>query len=147
MPNYKQSKIYKLVDNTNGNVYYGSTTQTYLSKRLSQHRTAFNGGNHSSSHEILKNNDYDIVLVELYPCNSKDELIMRERYYIENNKCVNKSIPGRTKLEYRYTDKMLEYNKQYVRDNKEKIALRHKKSYLYKKSWGGLLTIDMTLFH
>ena len=37
MPNYQDSKIYRLVCNTNNLTYYGSTTQQ-LSKRLHQHK-------------------------------------------------------------------------------------------------------------
>tara|TARA_R110002012_G_scaffold263018_1_gene445521 strand:+ start:78 stop:464 length:387 start_codon:yes stop_codon:yes gene_type:complete len=50
-----------------------------------------------------------IILVENINCNSKEELLKKERWYIENNECVNKRIPGRT-------------NKQYYQENKEKIA-------------------------
>jgi hypothetical protein len=38
--------------------------------------------------------------VELFPCASKDELLRRERFYVENNECVNKKIPKQTYQEY-----------------------------------------------
>ena len=50
--------------------------------------------------KVIENKNYSIILMELYPCGSKAELKARERYYIENNECVNKHIPGRTKKEY-----------------------------------------------
>jgi hypothetical protein len=37
-----------------------------------------------------------IELVENYPCNSKNELMKREGYYIQNNECINKCVAGRT---------------------------------------------------
>ena len=52
---------------------------------------------------------------ELPICNSKEELLQRERFYIENNNCVNKYIPNRTK------EDIQEYNKKYMELNKEKI--------------------------
>ena len=33
------------------------------------------------------------------PSNNKDELRIRERYYIESIECINKNIPGRTHTE------------------------------------------------
>lgn len=48
--------------------------------------------------------DYKIVLVEAFPCNSKDELRAREQHHIDLNKeqCVNriKAFTGLTKEEY-----------------------------------------------
>ena len=77
-----------------------------------------NGGEGSSrttSFEVLKNENYEIVLVELAPSNSKMELHQRERYHIENNECVNKQIPTRTDEEYylQNRDKMLETHAEY----------------------------------
>ena len=46
-------------------------------------------------------NNTDIILVESYPCENKNELHSRERYYIENNNCVNKIIPTRTSKEFK----------------------------------------------
>jgi hypothetical protein len=132
---YKNSKIYKIVDNTNGNIYIGSTTQPTLAKRLAQHRIDYkkqlNGGsNNLTSFKILENNDYSIFLLEEYPCETKDQLLARERYYIESNECVNKVIPTRNKneiIEYKKEyreqnkDKMKEYNKEYREQNKDKL--------------------------
>ena len=47
--------------------------------------------------KIIETGDYDIVLVEEYPCSTKDELFKRERYYIENNTCINKHAPSMTR--------------------------------------------------
>ena len=128
MVNYNNGKIYKIVDNTNNNIYVGSTTKKYLSDRLSSHNSDYrrfkkiNKG-YITSFEILKNNNFDIILLELVNCNSKDELKSRERFYIETLDCVNKNIPGRTNKEYKETnkEKITEYNKEYRETNKEKI--------------------------
>jgi len=78
-----------------------------------------------TSYEILKNNNYQILLVENYPCNNIDELRKQERFYIENNDCVNKNIPGRTKQEYRITnvEKEKEQHKIWHDKNIEKIKI------------------------
>jgi len=92
---YKNGKIYKLVDNTNGNIYYGSTIQT-LDERLRGHNKDFryfilNRENTywCQSNKILMNNDYKIELIEDYACSNKKELNRREDYYIQNFNCIN----------------------------------------------------------
>ena len=41
MPNYQNSKIYKLICENPELVYYGSTTQKYLANRLSGHHQGY----------------------------------------------------------------------------------------------------------
>ena len=130
MVNYENSKIYKIVDNTNGNIYIGSTTESTLARRLQKHKANYNqyikneNKTLTTSFNIIKNGDYDIILLE--KCNnitSKYELHARERFYIENNNCVNKIIPGRTIQEYRQDNKEYFQNKwrKYKEQNKDKI--------------------------
>ena len=90
-------KIYRIVDNTNGNIYIGKTKQKYLSDRLSSHKYDYKIKNKNGcvSREIIKNGDYKIELVE----ETEDET--RERYWIENTDCINTIIPGRTTKEWR----------------------------------------------
>ena len=96
MPDYNKSVIYKLYDNTNGDTYYGSTCNE-LRYRIYQHKHATNN---TKSKSIILNDDYSYSVVEEFPCETKLELHTRERWWIENNKCVNKVIPTRTKKEY-----------------------------------------------
>ena len=127
---YSKGKIYKLVCNISGLVYIGSTCQK-LSKRKGQHKDKYimykNGKYHNlTSFKIIENGNYDIVLIELFPCQSKEELHSRERYHIESIVCVNKCIPGRTDKEY-YNDNrstILKQTKEYVEKNKEKIKAK-----------------------
>jgi hypothetical protein len=134
---YQRGKIYKIVCNTTGLTYYGSTTEPTLARRLSAHKGYYNywkkgaSKNMITSGKILENNNYEIVLVELYPCNSKDELHKRERFYIENNECVNKNIPTRTGYEYREEHKheFREKSKKHYEDNREEIKEKSKKLY------------------
>ena len=59
-----------------------------------------------------------IYLVELYPCETKEELFAREGYYIKNNKCVNKNVAGRTRKEHQEDNKeiLLEQRKPYLKE-------------------------------
>lgn len=103
MPNYKNGKIYKLITPHNPElIYYGSTVLP-LYKRKAHHKEDYLKKNAKiQSRELfeLGADDVIIILVELYPCNNKEELLKQERYYIENNPCINKRIPTRTQKEY-----------------------------------------------
>lgn len=123
MNKYQRGKIYKIVSDLTDDVYIGSTTEPTLARRLVKHK-----GNYKeylegqrrfiTSFKILQTGNYDIVLLESYPCNSKDELHKKEREYIENTpNCVNKVIPTRTKREH---------SKVYREKNKAKISARRR---------------------
>ena len=119
---YKKGKIYKIESIEGECVYYGSTIQK-LSMRMAEHRKHHKIKRGITSEKVLCFNDAKIYLVELYPCNSKEELFAREGWYIRNNNCVNKTIPNRTKIEYREDnkDKIKIIKKKYRQENKEKI--------------------------
>ena len=123
MNKYQNGKIYKLFCNESNLVYYGSTITT-LKHRLSQHRTNKKG---TSISRIMINPQ--IELLEDYPCNSKKELEVRERFYIENNECINMKIPGRTNKEWIDDNKEIlkQKKKEYYKLNKEKLNDKSKK--------------------
>ena len=142
-------KIYRIIDNTNGNVYIGKTKQK-LYIRLNNHKQDFKRGSTCMSREIIKNCDYKIELIE----ETKDKT--RERYWIENTECVNVTIPGRTRKEhYEETKHLLDkkklsdYHKEY-RKNTGYNKIRNK----WYNSMGGnpyknnnsLIKIDPNLF-
>ena len=130
MPNYNNGKIYKLTDNTTKNIYYGSTCQL-LKERISQHKKDYKGylkgkRHYRKSYDIIKNNNYTIELVEEFKSNNKKELLERERYYIENNNCINEQIPNRTQKEW-YKDNKKEYSKkckEWYENNKERKKIK-----------------------
>ena len=93
MRNYGNGKIYKIVCGTTGKVYVGSTTKLYLSQRLSAHYDAYckhlqGYGSRLTSFEIMAEMNYHIELLELCPCSCRDELLARERHYIERLDCL-----------------------------------------------------------
>ena len=127
MVNYQLSKIYKLTTEQTDDIYIGSTKGT-LSNRKAHHKSSYKHyiklkrGNFITSFNIIKYDDCKIVLIENFPCNSKKELLTRERYWIEKIECVNKCKPIITKEE------RIEYVKKWHIDNKEKISL-YKQQY------------------
>lgn len=90
MPNYRRSKIYKIVNNKNNHIHIGTTTNLRLSSRLAQHKSAVkNKKDFRGITRYMKDfpqYTFSIVLLENYPCNSKDELNARLRYYINRDK-------------------------------------------------------------
>ena len=125
------AKIYKIVDNINNNIYIGSTCKT-LKTRLSEHKSGYKRFlkglfNKIKSFDIIKNNDYKIELLEDCEIKTKQELLARERFYIKNNECLNKNIPGRTDKEIQ------QYQKDYKKTNKDKIDNFNKAYYIRNK--------------
>jgi hypothetical protein len=123
MINYQNGKIYAIKSYQTELIYIGSTTRP-LSHRLGQHRTYYKNNTAISSKEILKYPDYYIELIELFQCNSREELEKQEGMHIRKNIniCVNCCIAGRTKKEWNNDNKehLKEYQKKYHEDNKEK---------------------------
>jgi len=132
MPDYSKSVIYKIYDNTNGDTYYGSTCNE-LRYRIRQHKwKAFSKTEpHITwSRSIILNGDYSYNVVEKYPCENKQQLHTRERWWIENNNCVNKQIPTRTRKERVEANKdtIMKKNKEWYEKNKEHY-LKNAKEY------------------
>ena len=144
MVNYNLGKIYKIKCNVTGQIYIGSTCEKTLARRLSGHvrdyKKHLNGKYHNvSSFKVLENGNYYIVLLESVNCANNDELKAKERFHIENNICVNKCIPGRTRKEYMKEhyqsnkEKIQKYQKEYTIANKEKILEHQKEHYQTNK--------------
>ena len=141
MVKYEEGKIYKIVCNKSGLIYVGSTTKHYLSDRLVQHRMRYKHykdgkeKTKSSSYQIIENGDYDIILLENYPCKSKDELTSRERFYIDQIECVNIQKPGRTMKEWTNDNKEIlkEYHKNYYQVNRDEALLKGKEYHILNK--------------
>jgi hypothetical protein len=133
--------IYKIIDNTNDDVYFGST-KNKVEYRITEHKYAYKQFLEKGktkrcceSLQILCNENWSWLVVEEIEFENKQQLLERERFYIENNKCINKHIPIRKKGEIdkiyyeNNKDKCLEYQKEYREKNKEMIKEKGKKYY------------------
>ena len=137
MVNYKNGKIYRLVCSETNEHYFGSTCSP-LSKRFYGHKSRIQTQTNGVSYLHFKNPK--IFLVEDYPCERKEQLLARERYYIENYECCNKEIPGRTKLEsnrkswaknaHNYREMCRKNAKDYYDKNKDEINKTRREAYL-----------------
>jgi hypothetical protein len=133
MVNYLLGKIYKIVDNTNNNNYIGSTCEPILARRLAGHvgsyKSYLNGKcGYITSFKVLENGNFNIVLLEEYPCDTKDQLLARERHYIDTTDCVNKCRAGifneLGKIKYMQINSHNHHQK-----NKQKIHNRKNKKF------------------
>jgi hypothetical protein len=132
--NYQLGKVYKITSYSGDKVYIGSTALPRLCTRFQSHVQDYkkwqrdNTRGKIRSFELFNEYGYDncqITLLENVPANNKDELRIRERYYIESIECINKCIPCRTKQECK------EYQKEYHEKNKEVLS-EYQKEYQEK---------------
>jgi len=123
MRTYENSKIYKVICNITGETYYGSTTRT-LDCRLKDHECH---ADETAIRSILERNNYEMLLVENFICDNKNELLWRERWWIENNDCINIRLPIHTAEE-------IKAQQQAYRDaNKEQTRGRGRAHYQANK--------------
>jgi len=122
MTDYGKGKIYKIVVNNTEDEYrpyIGSTTKEYLSQRFVQHRHDYSKHKNGKHTRVASYNLFDkygienceIILIENYPCTTKDELRARERYWFDNMENCNINKPIRTEEEIINKEKIL-YQRQ-----------------------------------
>ena len=150
-------RIYKITSPQTNRCYIGSTTKT-IEERMQEH--IFNNNEYLdgkrkytlSSNEIIKYPDAIIELVEENQYENKQDMLKRERYYIESTEnTVNKNIPIRTREE-----KQGKYAKylDFIKNRKERTTCacggsfindqkkRHMKS---QKHMNQMKTINITI--
>jgi hypothetical protein len=92
-------KIYRLYGA--GMSYYGSTHQP-LYERKATHKSQHKNNRSCCASKLIMDacEDWDVEIVEILPANSsKDHVLLREKWWITNNECVNKNSPLQTKEE------------------------------------------------
>tara|TARA_R110002126_G_scaffold285900_1_gene437201 strand:+ start:691 stop:1113 length:423 start_codon:yes stop_codon:yes gene_type:complete len=128
MPNYQNTKIYKLWTHSNDDIYIGSTTQS-LAQRLAKHRSnaKITTKNHMCSSSVLFENEGKVMieLIEEFSCENRMMACKREGELIRANSCINKNMPGRThkesmkNWEESHKEQQKEYRKKYYLKSKE----------------------------
>ena len=140
MPDYSRGKIYKIepiIEHEEHEIYIGSTSLKYLSSRMTYHKTSYNRWKSNSHGKVMSFDLFDkygfdncvITLIENVNANTKEELLKKERHYIQSMKCVNKFIPLRTLKEYYIDNKehKQKITKLYYENHKEETAEYQKK--------------------
>jgi hypothetical protein len=111
-------------------IYYGSTNN--IKRRWSTHKTNYKNKNTYYTSFILFDkygiNNCKYEIIEEFEYDNKLEILYHEKYYIENNNCVNKMSPiGRTQNQ-EVLQKYKDNKKIYYENNKTKL-LDNKKIY------------------
>jgi len=147
MVNYNYSKVYKITNLINDDFYIGSTTYQYLCSRLNQHKMMtkdLSGRRESKLYKLMRdlgNVNFKIELIEDVKCDNKNDLLMREQYYINLFKPSLNMVNSEPWTE----EKKKEYKHQWyinkqIKDGKE---IKHKKTKEqiieerkeYKRQW------------
>jgi len=129
MNNYSNGKVYQILCLETGERYIGSCVTT-LTQRLHGHMQK---NNRCSSRKIVERGNYNMLLLEDFPCSNKKELTTRERFYFdklenvnirrpvrleEDKEAIAKSILGHTKV---YRDSHKEESQAY-RDGRKEVS-------------------------
>jgi hypothetical protein len=135
MPDYSKGKVYCIRSPHTTKIYVGSTTLSLTArfgehKRLYKHYTTGRGAGKRggcTSESIISEGDAYIELLELWPCNSKEELNAREGYrqrLIGPDNLINRSIAGRTDSERVLERKQMELERARMYDARRRAKKR-----------------------
>lgn len=136
MENYSNSKIYKIISKNTKKIYIGSTVRT-LKHRLCMHIKDFKHNNYCSSKELILLGDYEIVLIESYSCKNKNQLRIREQFWINKFKFDGYQLVNKRKAyisEEELKERNKQYKKKYYLDNKKEISLKYKQYWKQNKN-------------
>jgi len=112
------------------------TTISEVKDRLAAHKSDFKKGGTCSSSEVLKNGNYEVKILEHCPCDTKEELLQKESYYISiTPNCINKNCPVIKKDKFSYQNYGAEYMREYrkrtmVCECGEKIKKRNRYEHI-----------------
>lgn len=139
MTNYSNGKVYMICNDTSDMIYIGSTCDE-LRKRFYTHKKIYKSFCKGTYKKIPSNSKYifddniessKIILLEKTPCESKQELLFKEREWLEKyigdgKNVVNKYKPilsSDEKKEYK-----INYSKEYRKNNKNIIKKYREKN-------------------
>ena len=135
--NYKNGKIYQILNKQTNDVYVGSTCSP-LCKRLSHHVIASKVKQGRTLYQLMNSIGTSLFYIELlenYPCENKEQLKQREGHYIRQIGNLNMCIAGRTNQEWKQENKehIKAQTKDYYERTKEYQTERQKQDKV--KAW------------
>jgi hypothetical protein len=136
---YSKTIIYKLVckDTTITDLYVGSTTSFVDRKKTHKDKAVcsneYDKSYHLKVYDIIRANggwtNWEMVMVECFPCENKLQAHQRERYWLETlHATMNSNIPSRTTKEYYENNKhnIAEKRKEYYAEHIDKVKEQHR---------------------
>ncbi len=146
MPDYSKCVNYKLCCKNLDvkEIYVGSTCN--FTKRKNEHKSSTNNLNSKNYnikvYKFIRDNggfeNWEMIMIEEYPCGNKMQKVKRERYWCEELKSeLNSDVPGRTIKEYYENNKKKysEYTKEYYENNKKYCEKYSEKRRVYTKEY------------
>ena len=138
---FSKGKIYCIKNKLNNKSYVGSTIST-LNERFGQHKS-WSEKKATTLYKAFKEfgiDNFEITLLEEFPCKSRKELLERESHYIRSLNTIdegyNMYLAGRTREERKVQKALVD--KAY-RDLKGQSLLDQKKEY-YQKNRERIIT-------
>ena len=128
MTNYTNGKIYKIVNDIDNEIYVGSTIIS-LARSKAQHKT---NSKKNQNRKLCKHcnsigwQSVSIVLIERYPCDTKKELMQRERFYYD---LLEPSLNGQKPI-------LFDFEKEEMYDQFRKMKLIFNTNQYYKTNYG-----------
>ncbi len=134
MRDYSNGKIYRLVHGTK-TIYIGSSAMP-LRKRMWWHRSSTRNGATSKIYEYIRSDEVGIeniriVLIENWPCASKEELAQREQHWIEHCNFPNVELKNAHRAYRSLANKRLDNKinfRKYNQTDKGQAAVRRKRN-------------------
>ena len=142
-PDYSKCQIYKIVckDLAISDCYIGNTCSWI--QRKSDHKRSSNNETRREYYQykykfIREHGGWDnwsMVLIEDYPCETRIQAEQRERYWIETiNATLNINIPSRPEQEMKA--EYYKNNKEYIKERQTQYAKKNKERIKeYKQKW------------
>ena len=133
---YSKSVIYKIVCNTDDTLIYVGSSCSFTTRK-SQHKCVCYSPNSKKYnlplYRMIRNNggweNFRMVIIEQYPCETKTELHIREEELrVEYNANMNGQSAYTNQKEYHK-----EYNKEYYQNNKETTKEKNLQYYQNNK--------------
>jgi hypothetical protein len=139
-PRYQKGKVYKIISPHSDKVYIGSTAVPVLAQRMTKHCQNYKHWKdgkrrYVSSFDIIEAGDAQIILIENFPYDTKDQLLARENHWMqeEKNDIVNrqKAFTGLTASEYQkqyyleHKNKKIEQSQQNYEKNRVRLCTQH----------------------
>jgi len=140
MANYSDTIIYRIICNNPiiTNCYVGHTTDFKIRNRHHKYNTTNSDSDkhNASVYQFIRENggwdNWSMIQIETFPCETKKEAETREREWIEKlNADLNTITPTQTHEEWKEKnkDKIKEYKAEYYIKNKEAIDKKNMKNY------------------
>ena len=132
---YSHGKIYKLIDNTTGLFYYGSSALKRLDQRYCFHKNMSKCENKKLNklyshftYEKFCNVDIKIILIEEVDVSNKRELEKIENDYIQKE--LNNVLCLNTRSSFLTLEEKNIYNIKYRKKNKDAISEKNKQYFI-----------------